>query len=107
MNFQDAQKEFGSVTHNGVEIAMTQNAYVDNFGANGGVRYYSAGVDANGNTYEISWDTTQPWDDANDRINAAGLAGEEPDYIDIGMMQDESNACDWDSPASVVMTDEA
>ena len=88
-------------------VAMTQNAYMDNHGTDGGVRYYANGVDVFGNTYHIAWDTTQAWDDASDRINAALKNGEASDYLDVGLLQDESNACEWDSPASVVMTDTA
>lgn len=84
--------KFGAVEHNGLTLALTQQAYVSNYGTDGGVRYYAAAVDAEGNEYRVEWDTTPAWDEADE----AAQNGDDNGYCD-----DESNACDWDTPAKV------
>ena len=54
---------FGDFTlDNGLVIHLTQDAYVSNYGTDGGVRYYAAGTDDEGNDYQVAWDTNAAWD---------------------------------------------
>ena len=82
--------KFGTVDHSGVELALTQDAYVENHGTDGGVRYYAKAVDAAGNEYLVAWDTTALWDER------CANAEETGDHLD-----DESAACDWAAPAEI------
>ena len=61
--------DYGTVTFNGVLYTLTQDAYCDNYGTDGGVRYYAHATDAAGNKYRVAWDTTIEWDemDMDDR----------------------------------------
>ena len=96
MEYQTAAKKFGTVMNDSTEVAMTQAAYMENYGS--GVRYYAAGVDQQGNDYLIAWDTTNAWDEASESYQAAIRNGSDPE---IGMLDDESNACDWSSPVEI------
>lgn len=80
--------QYGTVTHSGKTLTLTQQAYVSNNGTDGGVRYYAAAIDADGNEYMVAWDTTPAWDE---RL----AANDESDSFD------ESEACDWDTPADI------
>lgn len=66
------------VVHEGKEITLVQEPYID--GVAGERPYYRAvGTDAEGNEYKVIWDVVDGWED----------------------IEDESDMCDWDSPASV------
>ena len=82
-------RDHGSVIHHGTTITLIQDAFCDNYGTDGGVRYYAEGRDAAGNTYRISWDTTAEWD----ALEPEGRC-------------DEADACDWNAPASVELSEE-
>ena len=75
-------RDFGTITFNGQVFTLTQEAYADNFGTDGGVRYYAGAVDTDGNEHQVTW----------------GLKISIEDYKNL---EDESNACDWDNPISV------
>ena len=45
MDYQSASAKFGTVEHNGVTLALTQQAYANNYGTNGGERYCATLVD--------------------------------------------------------------
>ena len=90
MTYQDAAAKFGTVDHNGATLAITQVAYMDNYGTDGGVRYYAKAIDAEGDAYLVAWDTTVAWDER------CATAAETGDALD-----DESDACDWGAPASI------
>jgi hypothetical protein len=81
-------RDFGNVDFEGITYTLTQDAYCDNYGTDGGVRYYAHAVDGAGNKYLLAWDTTQAWMDAED-------------------CDDESNACDWSSPVAAELLEEA
>ena len=102
MNFAEAEKTNGHVMKGSTKIALTQQAYVENYGA--GVCYYAAGIDQQGNVYQVAWDTTQAWDDAQEAYHTALRNGDNPD---AGMLDDESNACDWDEPLSIRLIEAA
>jgi hypothetical protein len=78
---------FGIVVFGGVTIALTQQAYCANAG-----QYRAAGQDANGAEYEIEWVTTEAWDEAQEAAKQGDVNG---------FAEDESNACDWDSPSKI------
>lgn len=85
-------RDFGTVAHDGKTLILTEQAYMDNYGTNGAVRYYAHAVDYDGNIYRIAWDTTAAWDDECEKAKNGEYSG----YLD-----DESNACDWDNPAEI------
>ena len=93
MDYQSAAAEFGTVEHNGMTLALTQQAYVNNYGTDGAVRYYAAAIDTDGNDYRVEWDTTARWD--------AAEAAHKADPENNDAPEDESLACDWDSPAEI------
>ena len=71
---------FGTINHNGKTLTLTQQAYLHCDGSDTGERYYRASaVDAEGNDYRVRWELYE------------GFDGE-----------DESEACDWDSPSEIV-----
>ena len=120
------KKDFGTVKFEGKEYALTQDAYVDNYGTDGEVRYYAHATDADGKEYRVVWETTKDFDDSQklhgleeelEMLNRqksydygeiariAELEAEieemESEGISAAYCEDESNACDWDSPINV------
>lgn len=107
-NFEKYMMQYGYIDHDGVELALTQMAYPDNYGYS--VRYFASAIDRAGNTYEISWDLNplyatadEDWKEfcssyANDNDGACAPWDEMP-----SILEDESNACNWDVPASLRM----
>ena len=79
-----SNRDYGSVKHNGMTLALTQDAYCENYGTDGSVRYYAQAKDATGNLYRVAWDTTAEWDER------------EPED-----RSDESEACDWSNPSVI------
>lgn len=83
---QPTTQSFGTVTHNGVALTLTQVAYPDRC-INGdtdftpGEDLYAArATDAAGNVYLVRWEITGDVDG-----------------------DDASNVCNWDSPTSAVL----
>lgn len=104
--------QFGTLKFRGTEYTLTQQAYVSNYGTNGVVRYYASAVDITGKEYEVTWETTLEYDEAQELCtleNNSFLTEEDEErmqeLIEKGVhsayFEDESNACDWDDPASV------
>lgn len=108
------EKEYGTVEFGGKTYILTQQAYCNNYGTDGGVRYYAHAVaadDADDATYKVVWDTTEEWDnhqsggeehpreydDDNNEIYPNGMS--------CNFCEDESNACDWDKPVNVYEVD--
>ena len=94
--------KYGTVTTDaGVVITLTQHAYARNHGTDGGVVYIATGIDAAGNVYEVTWLTTADWDQWQVDYAESG-------YTDMPAgADDESNACDWDCPASIKLIEAA
>lgn len=113
-----------TIIYHGVPYWITVDPVMDGYQSpydddDCGYRYYGRCVDADGNEYEVRWEPTQGWIDAcrwyelvsgvsdiadftEEMEVIAARAGETvEDYVpmDVG---DESNACDWDHPESVV-----
>ncbi len=115
--FEQLKKEFGTVSHNGIELAISQVAYCDNYGTDGEVRYYASAEDQEGNEYQVAWDTTAKWDEAGELYNLELKQEQRPESFDDEdqermdelmadgvhsyLIEDESNACDWDNPVSI------
>jgi hypothetical protein len=68
------QNPFGDVTHNGITVHLTQQAYAENCGTDGGVYYQAKGVDNDGNEYRVTWST----------------------YDNADEIESEDEMCDWD-----------
>lgn len=65
-----------------------------NWGTEGAIRYTARGVDEKGNQYLVIWDTTELWDSAMEEK-------------DENVLQDESYACEWEYPISILLVEEA
>ena len=97
---QDYAKQYGTVDFEGKRYYLTQDAYPDNYGTDGDVRYYARAIDIEGDIYMVAWDTTGEWDEAQAEAQRLQAAGDPcDDYPAI--LDDESNACDWDHPVDV------
>lgn len=94
LELEKEYENFGSVEFEGKTYKLTENAYSDNYGTDGGIRYYASATDGKGNEYKVAWDTTAEWDQANEQYKQTG------EYSPL--LDDESNACDWDTPAEVI-----
>lgn len=70
------------------------SAEAANYNTDGGVQYTATGKDNKGNRYLITWNTTEEWNNAQ--------IDDEGDPVD-SWREDESYACDWDNPESVVL----
>lgn len=98
--FEKMAKENGTVEYQGKTIYLTQQAHADNTyrdGRNGDLVYRAHGIDTNGNEYRVEWETTAEWDDHQSRDEYHDHNGADT----CGWCEDESNACDWDSPSRV------
>lgn len=106
----DLDRKYGTVKHDGKTLWLTDQAVCDNYGTDGGVRYYAKAIDSDGHTYNVAWDTTEAWDLAQEQAmlaaasnlddeQAARLA--ELDDMVLPDVNDESNACDWGAPARI------
>lgn len=91
--------DYGAVEINGLTINLTEQAYVSNYGTDGGVRYYAHGTDAEGNDYRVAWDLT-PEREEQDRRHRSERHGDTYDGSPCDCNDDESTACDWDSPVA-------
>ena len=69
-----AANPLGDVTYNGITVHLTEQAYAHNYGTSGEVRYYTSGVDDEGNKYKITWET----------------------YENAIEIENEDEMCDWD-----------
>jgi len=101
------------------DLTLLQDAYINNYGTNGGVRYCAVAKDDDGNEYEVIWDTTPAWDmacelakleawkeqceDHNDDFSEedAERLAELSEKVNSSLCDDESNACDWDNPTEI------
>jgi hypothetical protein len=86
------EQKYGTVEFGGRIYILTQQAYCDNYGTDGGVRYYAHAVaknDADTNKYKVVWATTDEWDNHQKNDETCSFC------------EDESNACNWDNPIDV------
>lgn len=108
MNFELLKKENGSITSGlkaviyqgasdvfaaqNAEIALIEPASMISWGTEGDIRYIARGVDKLLNKYLVIWDTTASWDRAMEEK-------------DENLLQDESYACEWDYPVSILLVE--
>lgn len=91
--------DYGSVTHEGLIINLTQEAFIHRDGI-----YRANGEDDAGNVYQIEWATTRQWDD---EMEAAREARSRGDFSGSAVLDDESHACDWERPLIVDLIESA
>ena len=84
-----AKAEWGTVQSEHGILALTQQAYVSDTG----MHYLALAMDPFGNRYRVTWETTPEWDEAKEEYLSTG---------DVGILDDESNACDWTHPRRVI-----
>jgi len=105
------EQKYGTVVFGGKTYILTQQAYCDSYGTDGGVRYYAHAVatdDTDDNEYKVIWDTTEEWDNhqAGGDIHPAEQDDKgdviAPNEMTCSFCEDESNACDWDKPVEVI-----
>jgi len=111
--------EYGMVTFEGKVYKLTEQAYMDNYGTNGEIRYYAHAEDKDGNRCRVAWDTTAEHDMAcelailEDREEMRQKYGDELSEADAERLaelremnlpdpSDESIACDWSKPVEVI-----
>lgn len=83
--YLEMEKKFGSIVSfcdgNLVIVALTEQAISENYLDT--VRYYANAIDINGNRYKVAWDVVDGFEN----------------------LQDETETCEWDSPAEVKLID--
>jgi hypothetical protein len=62
--------------------------------------YQARAIDAVGNEYLVRWDTTDAWEDAYAECREEQERTGDYSYVS-SYLEDESNACDWNSPAVI------
>jgi hypothetical protein len=109
------ESKYGTVVFKGIKYYLTDYAVAGNYGTEGAVAYRADAVDAKGEKYQVTWETTEQWDRSEEYAKLQDFLsgcedGEYPedeerleelselDLVDTG---DESNACDWDNPIGV------
>lgn len=97
--FEGFRKKYGMVVFNGIEYVLTQQAYPDHY--KNGVRYFSSAMDKNGNMALMEWETCDDWNEASElweTMHHESIMDDLP-----GILEEESNACDWDNPINVTI----
>jgi hypothetical protein len=97
--FASAKAEYGSIKDGDTEIALTQQAYGGTDFAQPGQPsvYRASGFDLRGNGYQVQWAIK----DGINPLHSWGEGEDEPEIVE------EEDMCDWDSPESVTLTEEA
>lgn len=82
------------INYNGKNITLRQDAYMTNYRDR--VCYEALGeYEDSGETVMVRWELTPEYAEASARYAVT----EDMDYL--ALIEDESNACDWDCPAAV------
>ena len=87
---------YGKITYEGKEYTLTQQAYIA--GMNEEPYYLANAIDNKGNEYEVKWELNEYTREKYDEIEKQIELGKEPNY---SLVEDESDACDWDCPINV------
>lgn len=104
-----------TIEHGNKELVLTEEAFPNNYGTNGEVRYHANAIDADGNEYRVVWETTVEWDLCSElaqlelKENYGDISNEEKERMDeliisgysSEYIEDESNACDWSEPYDI------
>ena len=88
------------VKFEGKEYTLQQDAYAENYGTDGEVRYLAKANDNDGNEYLIAWKTTEEWNKQQEIYNNRNEESEEY-WKAVAYIEDEQNACNWDNPTEV------
>lgn len=116
----DLDKEHSTVEHEGKTLYLLGQARIcesnDEWYAD---KYQADAIDADGNAYRVYWQTTKEWDEACEYTNMETYIAQckrqheevsqedmdrfaELDAKTLPDVNDESNACNWDNPHSIV-----
>lgn len=89
-------KNYGTITYKGKEYTLMQQPYIA--GINEEPYYLANAIDNKGNEYEVEWELNEYTREMYDETERQRELGEIPNY---SLVEDESNACDWDNPVCV------
>jgi len=101
--------KYGTVKINGTEVDLLQQPYMENFGTDGDVAFYSTAI-LDDTEYEVIWHTTEEWDDScwiahYDNADEWYQDDHKDHYEELMTkyednppmtFDDQSQACDWD-----------
>lgn len=90
--FDMCAQNYGTVEHDEITLALCEQAYSSNY--LNGIAYFATAIDELENEYKVRWNTTEEWDEACE------AASDDPDGC-YPILNDESEACDWDNPAEI------
>jgi hypothetical protein len=98
---EELEKKNGSVMFNGEKyIFLHSQAYA----ADSRREYYCKAIKSTDlfkeKIYNVIWDTKDQWNASVD-----GYDDPDSEYFQNSYVEDESNACDWESPSAVVEVD--
>ena len=82
--------------YKGKQLTLNENAYIA--GTRENIIYLATATDEDGQQYEIEWAINEETQKAYDEIERQRELGETPNY---SLVEDESNACDWDNPIEI------
>lgn len=85
-----------TITYKGKEYILTQQPYI--MGINEEPYYVASVIDSEGKEYDMEWDLNEDTREAYNEIEKQRELGETPNY---SLVEDESTACDWDTPVDV------
>lgn len=90
-------RDYGTIEFEGKTYTLTQEPYIN--GTYDEEPFYLANaIDDEENEYEVEWEINDSTRDAYEEIKRQRENGETPNY---SLVQDESDACDWDNPVEV------
>lgn len=89
-------KNYGTVTYEGKEYRLMQYPYIA--GAIENPHYLANAINSEGKEYEVEWELNKDTKEAYNEIEIQKELGEIPNY---SLVEDESSACDWDTPVDV------
>lgn len=89
-------KNYGTLTHKEKEYTLIQQPYIG--GINEEPYYLANAIDSKGNEYEVEWELNEYTREKYVELERQIEAREVPNY---SLVEDESNACDWDNPIDI------
>jgi hypothetical protein len=116
--YKEYAKEYGTVTYNNREYALTESAYLDNYNCE--AVYMANAIDEEGNDYLVIWKPTKQWELSREYSNIESHIALLHDYekeqaerrmkaIEAEIEKvggfvniDDEYACDWDEPYCII-----
>lgn len=93
---------YGTITYKGKEYLLIHQPYIVDARTerwrNEEVYYLANAIDSEGNEYEVEWELNEYTREAYNELARQREFEETPNY---SLVEDESNACDWDNPIDV------